>query len=180
MQLIKFIYPPDTIIIPSKQPNRDTSTMCHIFFEIRVSNFDRLDFEFLPESLNDFVVHVAGGSKLYGPKNPCKLYTRLGMHEGFQAYYTYVDRTAESHFSHEELAPLVCNECFSSQCCGRVNLFDNTPYALSEDYCSQVDLTKAASAPTLDDVGFASFFYVDTTPEVLNIDSYWYWHGVSH
>jgi len=70
------------------------------FLAAELSENQNLSFEFLPESLDNFIVQEFGDRalKVYLPndRNKCKLYARVDVAEGIRIEYVYVDRTEAS------------------------------------------------------------------------------------
>lgn len=161
------------------------------FLKDDLSHFGQLSFEFLPESLNDFVVkQLHDGQTFYFPKNPCKLFARLDLPEGLRMEYTNAWRTATAHpQSSLEVADFLHNECFDVPydpeypdylLCStvNVNLWGNTPYAQAQNYCDRIDLSRGnPSFPnlTLNDVFYTSSISVQTQPASFT-DVYITWY----
>jgi hypothetical protein len=119
----------------------------------------RLDFEFIPASLNGFIketwqIKVADGSfktaTIYRPddQNRCKLYGRLDLPE----YFSKIDaigigRIALTTVAGAEVSELkLADE--SRRYLNKVNLFGNDPYLQAKDFCTTIDLTKYPSVTT--------------------------------
>jgi len=142
-----------------------------------------LSFEFLPKALTDFVVFDKGNGalKIYLPndQNRCKLYARADVAEGVRIEYTYADRSAQTSYG-LSVADLIVSECYPEPVlaltCGKnVNLFNNTPFALAQDYCAGVDLTRSNHTHSIEDVDiesfiFFSYFKLGNTTSVADYD----------
>jgi hypothetical protein len=116
-----------------------------------------LNFEFLPEALEDFfVIEEPNALKLYVAKDRCKLYARFDVPEGTDLTYTFFDRAAYIPGT----GPIASHalECYPDtpsypHCSNNVNFFDNQPYAQATDFCSGL----APQGKTLDDVDIDAF-----------------------
>jgi hypothetical protein len=184
----------DTISVPARYGHytfkvTKSGYLPHVqhFLVTELSEHQNLSFEFLPETLDGFIVHELGNGalKLYLPndQNRCKLYARADVAEGFRIEYLYVDRSASaiSGVSVADLILAVClPEIVSASACGKnVNLFGNTPFGMAQDYCAEVDLTISSYTHSIEDVNIESYTYFDfykpgnTVPEQDAVHHLW-------
>jgi len=130
------------------------------FLADELSGLSSLAFEFIPESLDGFIVREVDGMKAYFPNqdNRCKLYARVDIPEGYRVGYLYVDKSASSPSS-VPISDVSFLECYhdlggvwtASTCGNNVNVFHNIPFSKAEDFCTHIDLSATTYVQTTDD-----------------------------
>ncbi len=131
---------------------------------------DRLTFELIPNESNDFLFFDRDGIQIILPRDPCMKYARVDFPEGYQLGYGYFDKST-SDAGGLPMTEFMFRECFgtgpgewptsSTFCMSTVNVFDNTPYALSGGYCDAIDYENSNLAENIEDVYFSNYVLFD-------------------
>lgn len=139
------------------------------FWKAELAHYGALAFEFIPESLEGFIVRDLGyGITAYFPDdaNRCRLYARVDLPEGYRINYLLVDRNATTEGGFPLGAFLIQEHVLEGTVYTfvpdrHVNLFGNKPFIFSDDYCSMIELTHGDKTYTLAEVEITSFLFMD-------------------
>jgi hypothetical protein len=160
--------------------------LSHSHFILRedLELYEDLQFELIPESSDDFLIfNQEGGVRIILPSNPCILYGRVDLPEGYELIYRSADRNVEDLGSNPVAFKLT--ECFDASlslsggsdlfCGNSVNIYGGGSYAMAEDFCN-FEFSQILEAETIEDLLFDSNILFAYTEPDMQCEEYCYGH----